>query len=117
MIFYIFFIKNLCYFYKWCIIIKGDYSVNNNERNFAMALDYINIEASSDPDKVKQNLKFKTGKFVWKVKFTAPLNPATVNSSNLYVVNSSGDKIKAIITYDEVSNCIEIEPLPVSGST
>ena len=80
------------------------------ERKIAMSLDYVNIEASTNPDIVKQNLKFKTGKFVWKVKFTAPLNPATINNSNLYVVNASGDKIKASISYDEVSNCIEIEP-------
>ena len=75
-----------------------------------MALDYVHIEASSDPDIVKQNLNFKTSKFIWKVKFTAPLNPATVNTTNLYVVDASGNKIKASINYDEVSNCIEIEP-------
>ena len=35
--------------------------------------------------KVKQDLKFKTGKFVWRVRFSAPLDPATVNNKNLYV--------------------------------
>ena len=34
--------------------------------------------------KVKQDLKFKTGKFIWRVRFSAPLDPATVNNKNLY---------------------------------
>lgn len=61
--------------------------------------------------KVKQNLKFKTGKFVWRVKFTAPLDPASVNNMNLYVTNTSDIPLKTAIHYNSQTNEIEIEPL------
>ena len=78
-----------------------------------MASNYIDIESVSGgtPNLVKQNLKFKTGKFVWRVKFTAPLNPATVNNMNLYVTTLEGKSLKTSIHYDVVSNSIEVEPL------
>jgi hypothetical protein len=78
-----------------------------------IASNYNTIEnvVGSVKSKVKQNLKFKTGSFVWKIKFTAPLNPATVNNRNLYVTSLSQAPLKTNIRYDTVENCIEIEPL------
>jgi hypothetical protein len=74
---------------------------------------FITIESvvGSVKNKVKQNLKFKTGNFVWRIKFTAPLNPSTVNNRNLYVTSSSQIPLKTNIRYDTIDNCIEIEPL------
>lgn len=74
---------------------------------------YITIESvvGSGKNKVKQNLKYKTGNFVWKIKFTAPLNPATVNNRNLYVTSVNQIPLKTNIRYDTIENCIEIEPL------
>ncbi len=74
---------------------------------------YITIESviGSVKNIVKQNLKFKTGSFVWKIKFTAPLNPSTVNNSNLYVTTVDQVPLKTNIRYNTVENCIEIEPL------
>jgi hypothetical protein len=74
---------------------------------------FITIESvvGSVKNKVKQNLKFKTGNFVWKIKFTAPLNPATVNNRNLYVTSVNQIPLKTNIRYDTIDNCIEIEPL------
>lgn len=78
-----------------------------------MAKQYITIEnvTGGDKNKVKQTLKFKTGKFVWRVKFTAPLNPSTVNNRNLYVTSSKQVPLLTNIRYDSVNNYIEIEPL------
>jgi hypothetical protein len=78
-----------------------------------MAHNFITIESivGSVKNKVKQNLKYKTGNFVWRIKFTAPLNPATVNNRNLYVTSLAQTPLKANIRYDSVENCIEIEPL------
>lgn len=78
-----------------------------------MSTNYIDIEAvSGGPQNiVKQDLKFKTGKFVWKIKFTAPLNPATVNNMNLYLTTVNETPLKTAIHYDTINNCIEIEPL------
>ena len=78
-----------------------------------MPTNYIDIEAVSGgtPNLVKQNLKFKTGKFVLRVKFTAPLNPSTVNNMNLYVTKLDGSSLKTSIQYDSINNYIEIEPL------
>lgn len=74
---------------------------------------YITIESvlGSGTNKVKQDLKFKTGNFVWKIKFTAPLNPSTVNNRNLYVTSMSNAPLPTNIRYDSVGNYIEIEPL------
>lgn len=77
-----------------------------------MATNYIEIESVSEGSEkiVKQDLKFKTGKFVWRVKFTAPLNPATVNNTNLYVTSGNGEVLETAIRYDAENNMIEIEP-------
>jgi hypothetical protein len=74
---------------------------------------FITIESvvGSVKNKVKQNLKFKTGNFMWRIKFTAPLNPTTVNNRNLYVTSLNQAPLKTNIRYDSVTNCIEIEPL------
>jgi len=76
-------------------------------------MNFIDIESVPDEmqGKVRQNLKFKTGKFVWRVKFTAPLDPATVNNMNLYVTNTSDIPLKTAIHYNSQTNEIEIEPL------
>jgi len=75
---------------------------------------YIEIESVSDSipaNLVRQDLKFKTGKFVWKVKFNIPLNPKTVNNVNLYVTAADQTPLKTSIRYDADNNMIEIEPL------
>jgi hypothetical protein len=78
-----------------------------------LASKYITIESVTGGvrDRVKQNLKFKTGKFVWRIKFTAPLNPSTVNNRNLYVTSLNQVPLLTNIRYDSVNNYIEIEPL------
>lgn len=75
---------------------------------------YIEIESVSEgipANLVRQDLKFKTGKFVWKVKFNIPLNPKTVNNVNLYVTTADQTPLKTSIRYDSENNMIEIEPL------
>lgn len=78
-----------------------------------MAPNFITIESvkGSIKDRVKQDLKFKTGDFVWRIKFTAPLNPATVNNRNLYVTSMSQVPLSTNIRYNTIDNYIEIEPL------
>ncbi len=78
-----------------------------------MKSNFLNIESVSDEvqDKVKQSLKFRTGNFVWRVKFSAPLNPATVNNKNLYVTSLNQMPLKTRIRYDSINQYIEIEPL------
>jgi len=78
-----------------------------------MVSNYITIESVSEDakDRVKQSLKFKTGRFVWRIKFTAPLNPSSVNNRNLYVTTLNQVPLRTNIRYDSVNNYIEIEPL------
>ncbi len=78
-----------------------------------MASNFITIEniTGAGNNRVKQNLKFKTGNFVWRIKFTAPLNPSTINNKNLYVTSIRQTPLKTNIRYDSVNNYIEIEPL------
>lgn len=78
-----------------------------------MGTNFITIESvvGSVNNRVKQSLKFKTGSFVWRIKFTAPLNPTTINNRNLYVTSMNQTPLKTNIRYDSVDNCIEVEPL------
>lgn len=78
-----------------------------------MASNYIKIESVTGgvKNRVKQNLKFKTGNFVWRIKFTAPLKPSTVNNRNLNVTTLNNTPLLTKIKYDTVNNYIEIEPL------
>lgn len=74
---------------------------------------YIEIEdvIGNEQNIIREDMKFRTGKFVWRVSFTAPLNPETVNNMNLYVTDASDHPLKTSIRYDPVGNYIEIEPL------
>ena len=72
---------------------------------------YLDIESTSGLDQgVRQSLKFKTGNFVWRVRFNTPLDPRTVNSNNMYVTSASG-MLKVNISYDSSKNEVQIEPL------
>ncbi len=62
-------------------------------------------------NKIKQNLSFKTGKFVWRCRFTTALDPATVNADNLYVTSESGSRVDMKFTYNDANMEIEVEPL------
>lgn len=62
-------------------------------------------------NKIKQNLKFKTGNFVWKVQFNIPLDPKSVNNNTMFVTNSQNQKLQTYIKYDTEKEVIEIEPL------
>lgn len=78
-----------------------------------MSRHYIEIEdiPKGYENRVKQNLSFKTGKFVWRCKFTTPLDPATITSHNLFVQSETGDVLETKFHYDDASMEIEVEPL------
>ncbi|MCM1158282.1 MAG: Ig-like domain-containing protein [Bacteroidales bacterium] len=78
-----------------------------------MAREFIEIEdiPKGYENRVHQNLNFKTGKFVWRCRFTTALDPSTINSNNLYVVNESGAKMDTKFTYNDADMEIELEPL------
>ncbi len=74
---------------------------------------YLDIEEVPETlqKKVHENLAFRTGNFVWRVKFNTPLNPSTVNATNMYLTNEFGNSIKTHIRYDIDHNIIEVTPL------
>lgn len=61
--------------------------------------------------RIRQNLSFKTGKFVWRCRFTTALDPSTITSENLFVENETGAKMAAKFTYNDANMEIELEPL------
>ena len=84
-----------------------------------MGKKYLNIQSSTPNASsiIKQDLKFKTGDFVWRVKFNIPLDPGSVNDKNMYVANENNIPLKTYIRYDSITNEIEIEPKePYSSS-
>ncbi len=78
-----------------------------------MARHHLDIEdiPAHLTSRVKQDLKFKTGNFVWRVRFNTPLDPRTVNKDTMYVRNSSNQRLHTLIRYDVEKEQIEIEPL------
>lgn len=77
-----------------------------------MAGQYLEIDEIPENLKrnVHQSLAYKTGDFVWKVKFTAPMNPSTINPANIYLTSQFGEMIKTNIRYDIANNTIEVSP-------
>ncbi|MCI8507120.1 MAG: Ig-like domain-containing protein [Lachnospiraceae bacterium] len=78
-----------------------------------MSRNYIEIEdvPKGYESRVKQNLNFKTGKFIWRCRFTTALDPATINSNNLFVESETGDKLATKFSYNDATMEIEVEPL------
>ncbi len=76
-------------------------------------MNYLNIEQvpSGLEYRVKQDLKFKTGRFTWKVAFNNALDPSSVNNSSVYVTNTAQRPVVCNIFYDSTKKSIEIEPL------
>lgn len=78
-----------------------------------MSREFIEIEdvPKGYEHRVKQNLRFKTGKFIWRCRFTTALDPSTINSENLYVENETGTRLDTKFTYNDADMEIEVEPL------
>ncbi len=74
---------------------------------------YLQFESMTEglENKVAQNLKFRTGNFLWKIRFNIPLDPSTVNNVNLYVTSVNLAPLRTSIRYNSMDNEIEIEPL------
>lgn len=74
---------------------------------------YLEFESMTQglENKVRQDMKYKTGNFVWKIKFNVPLDPKTVNNVNLYVTSMNLSPLRTAIRYNSMENEIEIEPL------
>lgn len=77
-----------------------------------MAVQYIEFGEIPDnlKQKVHQSLAFKTGNFVWKVRFSTEMKPSTVNATNMYLTNEFGESIKTNIRYDIPNNVVEVSP-------
>lgn len=84
-----------------------------------MGKKFLNIQSTTPNAEgiVKQDLKFKTGDFLWKIRFNIPLDPATVTSANMYVSNSNNVPLKTSIRYDAINNQIELEPAEPYSTT
>ena len=78
-----------------------------------MARNFIEIEdvPKGYENRVRQNLSFKTGKFVWRCRFTTALDPSTITSENLYVESETGVRLDTKFTYNDADMEIEVEPL------
>ncbi|MDE5965995.1 MAG: Ig-like domain-containing protein [Lachnospiraceae bacterium] len=78
-----------------------------------MAKQFLEIEDIPEElkEKVKQDLKFRTGIFVWRVKFNTPLDPSSVNNNSMFVSKTNGERMQAKIRYDAENMQIEVEPL------
>lgn len=74
---------------------------------------YLEFESMTEglESKVKQNMKYKTGNFIWKIRFNTALDPKTVNNVNLYVTSLNLTPLKTAIRYNSLENEIEVEPL------
>ncbi len=74
---------------------------------------YLAFESMTEglESKVHQDMKYKTGNFIWKIRFNVPLDPKTVNNVNLYVTSLNLTPLRTAIRYNSLENEIEVEPL------
>ena len=100
--------KNLRPFFFWCIVIHE--TLFEGEHVMAKYLEFESMTEGLE-NKVIQDLKFRTGNFVWRIKFNVPLDPKTVNNVNLYVTSINLAPLRTSIRYNSMDNEIEIEPL------
>lgn len=86
---------------------------NIEERQEISVANYLEFESMTEglEHKVHQDMKYKTGNFVWKIRFNIPLDPKTVNNVNLYVTSLNLSPLRTAIRYNSLENEIEIEPL------
>ncbi len=91
----------------------GSLPVRIEMRDLHMSKNLLDIEDIPPQlaNKVKQDLKFKTGNFVWRVRFNIPLDPHTVNKDTMYVTNSQNQRLSTHIRYDTKNELIEVEPM------
>jgi hypothetical protein len=77
-----------------------------------MGSQFLQIDEVPDnlKQKVHQSLAFKTGNFVWRVKFSTQMNPSTVNAANMYLTSEFCDTLKTNIHYDIANNTVEVSP-------
>jgi N-acetylmuramoyl-L-alanine amidase len=78
-----------------------------------MGRNFIEIEdvPKGYENRVRQNLDFKTGNFIWRCRFSTALDPSTITADNLYVESETGARIKTRFTYNDADMEIEVEPL------
>ena len=102
---------------RMIVLIRRAPASKNQQKGSEQMPNYLNIVNVSGEDKrlVKQDLKFRTGKFIWRIVFNIPLNPATVNNDNLMVYTSQGTLVDTKISYNPDLHAIEIEPTYASG--
>lgn len=74
---------------------------------------YISYEEDSLPEGTvfREHLLTKTYSFSWQIRFSLELDPKTVNNTTMFVTSPSGSLINCKITYNEISNTIDIRPL------
>jgi N-acetylmuramoyl-L-alanine amidase len=84
-----------------------------NREGLLMGRNFIEIEdvPKGYENRVRQNLDFKTGNFIWRCRFSTALDPSTITADNLYVESETGTRIKTRFTYNDADMEIEVEPL------
>lgn len=78
-----------------------------------MGRDFIEIQEVPEgfENRVSQNLGFKTGKFIWRCRFTTALDPSTITPNNLWVESEGGIRLATKFNYNDATMEIEVEPL------
>lgn len=78
-----------------------------------MNSNYLNIEQVTPgmESLVSEKMKFKTSKFVWRIRFSASLDGRTINNKNVTVLKPNGAPLITNISYDTSTNTIQVEPL------
>lgn len=74
---------------------------------------FITVEEETLPEGTvyREHLFTKTYNFSWQIRFSLELDPKTVNNTTMFVTSQAGSLVNCKITYDEITNIIEIKPL------
>ena len=74
---------------------------------------FISVEEENLPEGTvfREHLLSKSYNFSWQIRFSLELDPKSINNTTMFVTSQSGNIINCKISYNEITNTIEIKPL------
>ncbi len=73
----------------------------------------LNVESNNDQilTKVKNNARTLDKQMEWSIKFNEPLDPNTINSKNMYVIDSRNRRLDVSYAYDKETDFLIVKPI------
>lgn len=95
---------------NYLCVVGGETQIEQNKKNFIVIKNLLTSKEEmgkfielQKKDKVEDNK-------IWTVKFSDDLDPLTVNTANIYVLDEENHQIKVKVSYDKNTKSIKVAP-------